>query len=236
MHAGARVREVRRRWRAAIKRTFAAATTDKSIVETVLACWTHRTDDTIHTSAADQESGWRPPTLVQRDDGGGWEFDASGVLPAFGPERRSGAATNIGEIDGDTDDDADAQTIVTANGVYAYDCGWNNIEKSERATHAAARLLHRARQRADTSLWWSMRWPSGAASLLGRACDLNTSTTYARLRQLRENSVSHLRKLWRLATDDASAGATLVLGSRPRWNGIERSAYWDQQAATPNES
>ena len=34
--------------------------TDAVIVETVLACWTHRTDGTIHTSAADQESGWRP--------------------------------------------------------------------------------------------------------------------------------------------------------------------------------
>ena len=59
--------------------------------------------------------------MVQRDDDGGWEFDASGVLPAFDPERRRGAMTDIDETDGDTDDDADTQTIITANGVYTYD-------------------------------------------------------------------------------------------------------------------
>ena len=57
---------MRRRWRAAIKRTVAAATADAIIIETVLACWAHRTDDTVHTLAADQESDWRPPALVQR--------------------------------------------------------------------------------------------------------------------------------------------------------------------------
>jgi hypothetical protein len=104
---------------------------------------------------------------VQRDDDGGWEFDASGVLPAFEPERRSGAAADIDETDDDTDDGADTPTIVTANGVCAYNCDWNDIEQSERPTHAAARLLHRARKRTDTSRWWSMRWPSDAVSLLG---------------------------------------------------------------------
>ena len=132
---------------------------------------------------------------MQRDDGGGWEFDASGVSPAFDPERRSGATIGVDETDGDTDDDADTQTIITVNGVCAYDCDWNGIEKSERPTHAAARLLHRARQRTATSRRWSMRWPSDAVSLLGRACDLNTSKTYALLRQLREHSASHLRQL-----------------------------------------
>ena len=97
----------------------------------------HRTDGTIHTSETDQESGWHPPTLVQRDDGGGWGFDASGVLPAFGPERRSGATTDNDETDGDTNDGADTQTIITANGVCACDCDWNDIEKSERPTHHA---------------------------------------------------------------------------------------------------
>ena len=69
-------REVRRRWRAAIKRAVAAVTSDVIVVETVLACWAHRTDGTIHTSETDQASGWRPPTLVQRNDDGGWDFDA----------------------------------------------------------------------------------------------------------------------------------------------------------------
>ena len=50
-------RDVRRRWRAAIKRTVAAATTVAIIVETILACWTHRTDGTILTSDTKQVAG-----------------------------------------------------------------------------------------------------------------------------------------------------------------------------------
>ena len=57
---------------------------------------------------------------------------------------------------------------------YSYNHDWNDIERSARPTHAAARLLHRARQWTDTSRWWSMRWPSDAVSLLGGACDLET--------------------------------------------------------------
>ena len=55
------------------------------------------------------------------------------------------------------DDDDDTPAIVTANGVYAYNYDWNDIEKSERPTRAAAMSLHRACQRTDTSQWWSMR-------------------------------------------------------------------------------
>ena len=120
---------------------------------------------------------------------------------AFDLERRNGAAANVDVTDHDTDDDEDTPTIVTANGVYVYNCDWNGIEKSRRPTHAAAGLLHRARQRTDTSRWWSMRWPSDAVSLLGRACDLHTGNTYELMRQLREHSASHLRLLWRLTTD-----------------------------------
>ena len=90
---------------------------------------------------------------------------------------------------------------MTANGVYTYDHDWNDIEKSERLTHAAAQLFHRAYQRTDTSRWWSMRWPSDAMSLLGRACDLDNGKTYALLRQLRAHSVSLVQQLWRLTTD-----------------------------------
>jgi len=46
-----------------------------------------------------------------------------------------------------------------------------------------------------------MRWSSGAVSLLGRACDLNTGKMYELLRQLRELSVTHLRQLWSLSTE-----------------------------------
>ena len=60
------------------------------IVETALAFWTHRTDGTIHTPETYQASGLRPPALVQRNDDGGWDFDACGVRR---PARvRSGAA------------------------------------------------------------------------------------------------------------------------------------------------
>ena len=110
---------MRRRWRATIKRAIAATTAGAIVVEAVLACWTYRTDGTIHTSEADQASGWRPPTLAKRNDDGGWELDASGVLPAFDPEVRNGATAQVGTIEGDTDGDDDTPAIATANGVYA---------------------------------------------------------------------------------------------------------------------
>ena len=69
---------MRRSWRTAVKRTLADATTDLTVIEMVLACWT-----IIHTVAADQDSDCRPPTLTQRDMDGGWEFDNSGVSAAL---------------------------------------------------------------------------------------------------------------------------------------------------------
>ena len=113
------------------------------------------------------------------------------MQPAFGPERRNGAVAIMDVTDGDIDDDTDTPTIVTANGVCAYNCDWNGSENSRRPTHAAARLLHRARQETGSSRWWSMRWPSDAVSLLGRACDLSTGKTYELMRQLREHSAAH---------------------------------------------
>ena len=132
---------------------------------------------------------------MKRNDDGGWDFDASGVQPAFDPERRHGASASVDVNEGDTDDDDDTPAVATANGVYGYNCDWNDIEKSERPTRAAAMLLNRARQRTDISRWCSMRWPSDAVSLLGRACDLNTGKTNELLRQLRELSVTHLKQL-----------------------------------------
>ena len=46
-----------------------------------------------------------------------------------------------------------------------------------------------------------MRWPTGAMSLLGRACGLNPGRTYKLLRLLREHSGFFLRKLWQLSLD-----------------------------------
>ena len=45
---------IRRRWKAAIKRTIVAATRDLAVAERVMACWAHCTDGTIHTADDDQ--------------------------------------------------------------------------------------------------------------------------------------------------------------------------------------
>ena len=49
----------------------------------------------------------------------GWDFDASGVLSAFDPERQHGASASVDSNEGDTGGDDDTPAIVTANGVYA---------------------------------------------------------------------------------------------------------------------
>ena len=138
------------------------------------------------------------------------------MLPAFEPERRSDAATGIDETDGGTDDDTDMQTILTANGVYAYDYDWNNTEKPERPTNASARFLHRARQRTDTSRCWSMRWPPDAVSLLGRAFDLDTGKK--RMHSY-DSCVSTLSRSCVNCGDsrrtDASAAMAPALGNNP---------------------
>jgi hypothetical protein len=167
---------VRKRWRAAIKRTIVAAATDLVVAEKVIACWTHLTDGTIHTSAGDQASDWRPPTLAERDRDGGWDFVPSGVQPSFG--LRGDHSGFSSDDDSDASDAGDDNHIVTANGTFSYTDDWNHIERSRCPTIAAANLLHLARQRTDTSRWWSMRWPSDAVSLVGRSLNLDTGKTY----------------------------------------------------------
>ena len=54
-----------------------------------------------------------------------------------------------------------------------YDADWDDIDSARRPTMEAARLMHTARQMADTLLWWLMRWPKNATSLLVRASALN---------------------------------------------------------------
>ena len=105
---------VRRRWRAAIKRTIVAVAPDLYIVEKVLACWTHLTDGTIHTAAGDQVSDWRPPKLAECDLGGSWDFVPSGVSPSFGLcDVQSGSGS---DDDAAASDVGGAMQIVTANG------------------------------------------------------------------------------------------------------------------------
>ena len=106
---------VRRRWRTAVKTAIAAATTDLVVVEAIVACWSSRTNGTIHTAAADQSSGWKPPTLTVVNDDGAHAFAGSGVQPAFDSTTYWG---HEAESEGSDDDGAvaDAQHIVTANG------------------------------------------------------------------------------------------------------------------------
>ena len=74
---------IRKRWRAFIKSALVKAVRDPVVVDIVTDCWTHRMDGTIHTACDDQDQGWLPPTLRQLADVGSWEFDSSGVPPAF---------------------------------------------------------------------------------------------------------------------------------------------------------
>ena len=81
--------------------------------------------------------------------------------------RPTGDVRREADSEGSEDEGAvtDAQHLVTANGTIAYDADWNNIERAARPTVVAARLLHLARQRTDTSRWWTIRWPSDAVSM-----------------------------------------------------------------------
>ena len=110
---------MRRSWRAAVKRTLADVTTDLAVIETMLACWTHRTEGTIHTAAADQDNDWLSPTLTQCDMNGGCELDNSGVPAAFHATAHSGVDTDSGRSE-DGSDEIDDTHITTANGAYAY--------------------------------------------------------------------------------------------------------------------
>ena len=102
----------RKAWRAAIKRTVPAFTTDLPIVESVTACWTDKTDCTIHTVSVDADTSWRPPTLRCVGDEGTWEFDHSGVPQASDEDKWWPAEADSGS-DSEADDAA-ARTIVTA--------------------------------------------------------------------------------------------------------------------------
>ena len=141
---------IRQRWRAAVRTALTAATNDLVVVEAIVACWSSRADGAIRTAAADQANGWKPPTMAAVNADGGYEFACSGVQPAFDPTAYWGRET---DSDGSEDEGAvtDEQHTVTANGTFACDAGWNNTERAARPTVAAARLLHLARQRTDTS-------------------------------------------------------------------------------------
>ena len=73
-----------------------------------------------------------------------------------------------------------------------YDVDWDDIDSSHRPAMEAARLMHTARQMADTSWWWLMRWPRwpwNASSLLVRAGNLNDDEACKLFRALRVKAV-----------------------------------------------
>ena len=185
---------IRQRWRAAVRTALTAATNHLVVVEAIVACWSSRVDGVIHTAAADQSNGWKPPTVTAVTADGGYAFASSGAQPTFDPTTYWGHET---DSEGSKDEGSvtDAQHIVTANGTFAYDAHWNNTERAARPTVAAARLLHLARQRTGASRWWTMCWPSDAVSMLGRACGLNTGRTCGLMRALRKLSARYLREL-----------------------------------------
>ena len=173
-------------------------------------------------------------TAVNAD--GGYAFAGSGVQPAFDPTAYWGHET---ESEGSEDEGSvtDAQRIITANGTFAYDADWNNAKRAARPTVAAARLLHLARQRNDTSRWWTMRWLSDAVSMLGRACGLNTARTYDLMRALRKLSARYLRELWQITVerrrDRGDSAARGVV--RGEW-GETTSFAWAPRAGTVRSS
>ena len=102
----------------------------------------------------------------------------------------------------DEDHDSDAlgsshqSQITTANGAFGYSNDWDGVASASDPALAAARLLHNARQMTDTSRWWTMRWPSNAVSLLGRAGNLTTGQTYDLLKKLWHVTVEFSEQLW----------------------------------------
>jgi len=92
--------------------------------------------------------------------------------------------------------DSQQSTITTANGVFGYSNDWDGVTSASDPALAAARLLHSARQMTDTSRWWTMRWPSNAVSLLGRAGNLSTGQTYDLLKKLWRVSAEFSEQLW----------------------------------------
>ena len=112
-----------------------------------------------------------------------------------------------------------ANSAVTANGVFGYDTDWNGIESSTRPEATAAKLLHVARQRTDTSRWWTMRWPVDAISLLSRAGRLDATKTYELMRKLRQLSNNFMRELWEAAVERRRevGSAALRESTREEW-------------------
>ena len=72
---------------------------------------------------------------------------------------------------------------------------WDGVEGAADPCLAVVELLHVARQSADTSRWWTMRWPQNAVSLVSRAGALSPGRTYKLMRALRKHALNYLDQL-----------------------------------------
>ena len=74
-----------------------------------------------------------------------------------------------------------AAAIRTAKCLIDCNVHWDGAEVEGAAADpclAAVELHHVARQSADTSRWWTVRWPPNAVSLVGRAGALSPGKTW----------------------------------------------------------
>ena len=125
--------------------------------------------------------------MVEDAKSGRWNPDPTAPAPCFDPTAHwasgAGGAPEMKD-DGDVTDLAsdtgldqpDPPTradpeIQTAQGAISYATDWDVTEAAPDPCLAAVKLLHVAWQMADTSRWWTMRWPQNAVSLIGhRPC------------------------------------------------------------------
>ena len=97
------------------------------------------------------------------------------------------------------------------------------------------KLLPVVRRSADTSRWWTMRWPQNAVSLVGRAGALSPGKTYKLMRALRKHALNYLDQLWMLASDrrhakDATAQMTEL---KADWRRVQkRLGKWRDKAGS----
>ena len=146
-----------------------------------------------------------------RRRGGAWRF--VDLVP-----RTHGASTF-----GSDDDDGDAEQVQGSTSSIKqsdqYDIDWDDIDGAQWPAMEAARLLHTARQMADTPRWWLMRWPRNATALLVRAGSLTDDEASKLFRALRVTAVRFGLELAALpkARRGAKEATDVRTAIRKRW-------------------
>ena len=173
---------IRTRWHTAVRATLSKRIKRRDVVDGVMACWA-MTAGRIHTAAGDQSHGWRAPPMVEEADSGSCPPGPAAPPPCFSPTTRQSGAGGGAETDsdgneidltGDPTESPDSPTrttaiITTAKFPIGYHVDWDGVEGAADPCLATVKLLPVARRSADTSRWWTMRWPQNAVSLIGRA-------------------------------------------------------------------